>query len=54
MPIKATYQVQCDECFGYLDGEHDTQEAAERARTEAKWEDGYGTTICLGCRCDDC
>ncbi len=46
MPITASYSVQCDVCFGFLDGEYDTRDAALDARKEAGWEDPHGGTAC--------
>lgn len=46
MPITATYQVQCDTCFGYMDGTYETEEDAEKARKEIGWDDGKGGSAC--------
>lgn len=46
MPITPTYEVQCDVCFGYMDGRYDTREAAEAARKELGWDDPNGGTAC--------
>ncbi|MFE7237229.1 hypothetical protein [Streptomyces sp. NPDC057580] len=37
MPITATYYVRCDTCWGFLDGEYDSEEAALAARRENGW-----------------
>lgn len=47
MPINAIYQVQCDVCFGYMDGDYETREDAENARRELGWDDPNGGTACL-------
>lgn len=47
MPITPTYQVKCDVCWGVMDGEYDTREAAEDARKELGWEDDDNRTACL-------
>lgn len=46
MPITATYEVQCDVCFGYMDGRYETREAAGDARKELGWDDPNGGTAC--------
>lgn len=46
MPITPIYQVQCDVCFGYMDGDYETREDAEDARKEIGWEDTGGRTAC--------
>jgi hypothetical protein len=46
LPITPTYQVQCDVCFGYMDGSYDTREDAEDARKELGWEDTNRRTAC--------
>lgn len=46
MPITPTYRVQCDVCFGHMDGEYDTREDAQDAREELGWDDPIGGTAC--------
>lgn len=46
MPITVTYHVQCDVCWGVLDGEYDTREDAQEARRKAGWEDTDDRTAC--------
>ena len=46
MPITARYEVQCDVCFGCMDGYYDTREEADDARKELGWDDPNGGTAC--------
>ena len=46
MPITVTYRVQCDVCFGFLDGDYETRDEALDARHAAGWEDTGGRTAC--------
>ena len=46
MPINPTYEVQCDVCFGVMDGRYETREDAEDARKELGWDDPNGGTAC--------
>ncbi|MFG3127366.1 hypothetical protein ACGFZU_06650 [Streptomyces tendae] len=46
MPITATYEVQCDACWGVMDGRYETRKDAEKARDEMGWKDLNGGTAC--------
>ncbi|MFH8531519.1 hypothetical protein ACH4GE_24250 [Streptomyces tendae] len=46
MPITASYEVQCDACWGVMDGRYETREDAEKARDELGWNDLNGGTAC--------
>ncbi|MFK0182352.1 hypothetical protein ACIQVR_41080 [Streptomyces xanthochromogenes] len=46
MPITASYEVQCDVCFGVMDGRYETREDAEDAKAELGWNDPNSGTAC--------
>ncbi|MYX14401.1 hypothetical protein GTY67_13445 [Streptomyces sp. SID8374] len=46
MPITPIYQVQCDVCFGFMDGDYESREDAQEARKRLGWEDTDGRTAC--------
>jgi hypothetical protein len=46
MTTTAAYRVQCDVCFGFLDGDYETRDEAINARQKAGWEDANGGTAC--------